>query len=66
MIAAEWEAAELAGILTTYIAGIEDALKEPILDVVAHLTSQVDTVYTSMAPVMGEAIAAVDVNLPGE
>jgi len=63
---AQWEAAELAGILTTYIAGIEDNLKEPMLDAYAYLIAQVDAVYEAMAPVVGDALVAADVNLPGE
>ena len=66
MTVAQWEAAELAGILTTYIAGIEDNVKESMLDAHAYLTNQVDAVYETLAPVVGDVLAAADVNLPGE
>lgn len=66
MIEAPWEAAELAGVLTTYIAGIEDTLKAPILGSMAYLIEQVDAVYETLSPIVGEAMAHADVNLPWE
>lgn len=66
MIDTKWEAAELAGILTTYIAGIEDVLKDPIRGAVATLAESVDAVYATLAPIVGAALAEADVNLPGE
>lgn len=66
MIDTEWEAAQLVALLTTYIVGIEDALKPIILDSVAHLNGQLDDIYDVLSPIVGEAMAYADVNLPGD
>lgn len=66
MIDAPWEAAELAGILTTYIAGIEDTLKDPMMGAASCLSAMIDAVYDTLGPIVDEALADADVNLPWE
>jgi len=66
MIDAPWEAAEIASLLTTYISGIEENLKAPMLAAAAHLAERVEDVYDRLEPIMGAAFEAIDVNLPGE
>jgi hypothetical protein len=64
--AVEWQGAELAGLLTTYIAGIEDVLKPILLRSVACLNMQVDAPFETLQPIVIRAYEHVDVNLPGE
>lgn len=62
----EWEAAEVAASLTTYIVGIEETLKQPMMQASAYLIMQVDEIYAVLEPIVGAAIEHAHVNLPGE
>lgn len=59
-----WEAAEIAASLTTYIAGIEATLKQPMMQSLAALVVQVDEIYEMLNPIVGEALDHVHVNMP--
>lgn len=66
MTSPEWEASQIAASLTTYIVGIEQTLKQPMLDVVAYLITLVGEVYATLEEPVSQAIAHGTVNLPGE
>jgi hypothetical protein len=59
-----WEAAEIAASLTTYIAGIEATLKQPMMQSLAYLVLQVDEIYDVLQPIVGEALDHAHVNMP--
>lgn len=62
----QWEASQLAALLTTYIGGIEDVVKPVMVRSVSHLISEVGDVYATIGPIVGRALAESDVNIPGE
>jgi hypothetical protein len=59
-----WEAAEIAASLTTYIGGIEDTLKQPMMQALAYLVAQIDEIYGTLNPIVGDAIEHAHVNMP--
>jgi hypothetical protein len=62
----EWEVSQVVAGLTTYIAGIEDTLKEPMTRAVAYLIICVDAPFDTLAPIVQRAIESVEVELPWE
>lgn len=61
---AQWEASQIAASLTTYIVGIEDIIKRPMVEAVAHLMLQVDAVFETLRPMVDAAMEHGSVNLP--
>lgn len=61
-----WEAAELAAVLTTYISGIEESCKPPMLRAVAYANEQVGAPFETLEPIMRRAFESVEITLPGE
>lgn len=62
----DWEAAQLAGLLTTFIAGIEDVCKPIMMRAMAHTIMSVDETYATLEPIVGRAYASVEVEFPWE
>jgi hypothetical protein len=62
----EWEISQLIVTFREYIAGIEEPLRQPMMQAKAALIMQTDDVFEVINPIMRDILDDIAVDLPWE